>query len=247
MADFFRWTNCEYSDVLAGFYNARTVKAYLTGVVQPSLAALDKQIQDWNESKDPIALVAIDDIEVLRNATVEAYCLAIQSLFERQLRTYLAGCAGFLKKPELVPKVQQARWDRLNELFLELRGIALKDFQQYENLDFLQLLGNVCRHGEGPSLETLRKQHPELWPGLGHQIPGPDGKPMPFVPSGYNLVVVRRQLDAFAESVAGFWDVCEYIYNESIDAKGGSLTQRIPSLRQEFAGKIRQNVEAGLA
>ena len=39
----------------------------------------------------------------------------------------------------------------------------------------------------------------------------------------------------------------EYIYDESIEPKGEALEQRMPSLRKEFAGKIRQNVDAGLA
>lgn len=163
------------------------------------------------------------------------------------MRTSLAGCAGFLEKPDLLHKVHHPNWDQLKDLFQALRGIALTDFDQYDSLDFLQLLGNACRHGQGRSFEILRKKHPELWPGLGYQIPGPDGRPMPFVPTGYNLVVVRRQLEIFVESIAGFWDTCEYIYVESIARKGESLEQRMPSLRKQFASKIRPNVAAGVA
>ena len=203
MADFFRWKNCDHVDVQAFFFNPKVARAYWAEVVHPSLAALDRQIQDWKQSKDVTAVVAVDDIEQILKAAVEAYCLAIQSLFERQLRGYLIGCAWMLN-PELVPKLLRSQWDGLNELFQELRGLALADFQQYDTLDTLQLLGNVCRHGEGRSLEALRKKHPELWPGLVGQIPGLDSKPPEFVAAGFNLVLVRARLETFAAKVAEF-------------------------------------------
>jgi hypothetical protein len=245
MADYFRWKNCDHVDVHASYFNAKVVTAYLEEVVRPSLAALDRQIESLKGEQRAFAVIAADEVQMLLRATIEAYCLAVQSLFERQLREYLSGCARILQ-PELVPEIHKATWDKLNKHFQVLRGLALADFQQFDSLDYLQLLGNVCRHGEGRSLTKLHEKHPELWPGLGHQIPGPDGKPMPFVPSAYNLVLVRGQLETFVESIVGFWEVVDYIYNESIDNKSEALVRRLPELRNEWAGMIRQNVDAGL-
>ncbi len=65
--------------------------------------------------------------------------------------------------------IERANWDTsprcpsLHQLFGEIRGLQIETFQSYKRLDMLQLLGNVCRHGEGASAEKLRAKYPELW------------------------------------------------------------------------------------
>src|ERR1700685_1872176 len=102
--------------------------------------------------------------ELLRVTTM-AFCLSLQSLWERQLRDYLHRCAQDLKAgEELAHKARSASWGELSGLFLQLRGISLKDFEQYAKLNLPHLLGNACRHGNGPSLKRLATTYPQLWP-----------------------------------------------------------------------------------
>ncbi|WP_447797997.1 hypothetical protein [Pseudomonas moraviensis] len=67
-------------------------KDFLTLVVNPSLDALDAQVKHWQESEDPVSEFIISDLSELILKTRMAFCLSIQSLWEQQIRTYLAGC-----------------------------------------------------------------------------------------------------------------------------------------------------------
>lgn len=104
-----------------------------------------------------------------------ALCLGVQSLWEQQLRSYLGNCEIQGNDSALLNKIQSASWDHwkkdhsLKHLFSEIRGLELESLDSYKRLDILQLLGNVCRHGPGPSSLTLIKRYPELWPKAGTQ------------------------------------------------------------------------------
>lgn len=67
-------------------------KDFLTLVVSPSLDALDAQAKHWQESEDLVSGFIISDLNELIYKTRMAFCLSIQSLWEQQIRTYLAGC-----------------------------------------------------------------------------------------------------------------------------------------------------------
>src|SRR3546814_18258276 len=84
--------------------------------------------------------------DMLRESKL-AFGLAIQSIWERQLREYLRGCAGELVPGEPIgAKIERADWKALRKYFRKLRGIELEVFPSFDNLDLLQHLGNACRH-----------------------------------------------------------------------------------------------------
>lgn len=55
------------------------------------------------------------------------------------------------------------------------------------------------------------------------------------------MVIPRELLRKMSEAVAGFWDVMDYVYTESLNKKHKSVERRLPGLRTQFAEQIRQN------
>lgn len=173
------------------------------------------------------------DIEDVLRETKMAFALAVQSIWERQLRSYLLGCARELRPKEpLGKKIERADWEGLRKLFGDLRGIGLEAFPSFEALDTLQLLGNACRHGDGASAVELSRRCPDLW------------RPIPLMPFGdqplqvnlqpvETMEVTVEQLHGFVDAIVEFWQDAEYIYNESIQSKHPSLEARLARERVE--------------
>ncbi|MFF7106981.1 hypothetical protein [Pseudomonas sichuanensis] len=144
---------------------------FLSLVVEPSLAALEQKDAEIAAQEDQsLAAFRRHDHQYLIAKTSMALCLGIQSLWEQQLRDYLCKCWAQVKHATAdADDIRDAIWDShkkdrsLKRLFCEIRGLSLEDFQSYNRLDKLQLLGNVCRHGEGTSAKKLRRKYPELW------------------------------------------------------------------------------------
>lgn len=158
------------ADAYANKYG-EVARDFLSLVVGPSLAALVKKEVEIATQEDQMrAAFHLHDHRHLISKTSMALCLGIQSLWEQQLRDYLCNCGMHLNpRAGTTNDVRLASWGTstkgsLNQLFADIRGLKLENFQSYQRLDKLQLLGNVCRHGEGPSAVKLRAKHPELWP-----------------------------------------------------------------------------------
>ncbi|AGK59719.1 hypothetical protein HYPDE_40253 [Hyphomicrobium denitrificans 1NES1] len=227
----FRWKNC-YADVAASKHGI-TVQSFFDDVIAPAICALEDKISALGRSGDPGDAFAQADMEDVLKETKMAFGLAIQSIWERQLRGYLRGCASELMPSNaLAAQVTKANWTQLCELFLELRGIRLNAFPSFADLDTLQLLGNACRHGDGSSAIEVAMRCPELW----RVYP-----PMPFedqprdsgLPPIALMDVPVERLREFVAAVAIFWDDAEYIYNESIERKHPSLEAKLARERTE--------------
>lgn len=234
MIDSVRWKN-SFADVLTSKHGLM-VQQYLRDVVEPALRALDEQIRRWADCDEGGACFAQADAEDLLSATVEAFCLSIQSLWERQLREYLCGSARYLNSGSDQNKIQRANWSELNAIFLELRGVSLDEFDSYEVLDLLQVLGNACRHGDGKSSNDLFKRCPELWPDLSDMplLRGGTESLEPISPPSFSSVIIPKEfLVRFITAIAWFWDDTEYIYLQSLERKHPSVDSRIIAMREE--------------
>lgn len=229
-----RWKN-SYADVLTSKHGYM-VQQYLVEVVEPALAALDEQIKKWADSKEDCSPFALGDARELRRATIEAFCLSIQSLWERQLRDYLCCSAKYLNNEMDQKKIQKAKWSDLKAVFLALRGVSLEAFDSYEMLDLLQILANACRHGDGKSSDDLFKRCPELWsePTCFPLPPGLTEPNQPAVsPSFSRSTVPKELLRRFITAIAWFWDDTEYIYLQSLENRHPSADARIVAMREE--------------
>jgi hypothetical protein len=120
----FRWKNC-FADVQAGKHDI-TIRSYLDDVIVPALETLDRRIDELGRSNSPGHEFAQADMEDVLRETKMAFSLSIQSIWERQLRAYLRGCANELRPhAPAVVKVEKADWRDLRKLFHDLRGIAI--------------------------------------------------------------------------------------------------------------------------
>jgi hypothetical protein len=240
MTDPSRWKNC-YADVVASRYG-QIAQAFLKDVVEPSFQALDAQINEWSRSDDSGAPFARADVEELLHAATMAFCLSIQSTWERQIRTYLRGCAEQLKpNSALGKKAMKEPWDGLDSLFVDLRGISLRKFEAYQDLDLLQLLGNACCHGDGHAARTLWHRCPDLWQHRVAPSPFGDDTEVAEEPKSIEAVVIPRDLvRRFVNAITSFWDEAEYIYLESIERKHKSVEAKLVTMRRERAVREAQ-------
>jgi hypothetical protein len=218
--------------------------SYVRDIVEPSVAAMESRIAKLTElshREDHVAAFSIGPAQELLRATMTGYCLSIQSLWEKQIRGYLQSCARELKVvSRAMEQSKKATWEELDALFERLRGIPLSAFDEFPSLTLLQLLGNVCRHGEGTSLERLAVEHPELWPPdrTFELIPPPPGG-RHAKRTAENLAISLDLLKSLAGSIDSFWRETEYIYNESIGRKHPSLEAALVEERRKRAGRGR--------
>jgi hypothetical protein len=227
----FRWKNC-YADVAASKHGI-TVQSFFDDVIAPAVQALEGKIAQLGRSENPGDVFAQADMEDVLKETKMAFGLSIQSIWERQLRGYLHGCAEELRPGDgLATQVTKGNWEKLCTLFLELRGIRLNAFPSFAELETLQLLGNACRHGDGPSAVELAKRCPEMWR-VHPPMPFEDQPPDPGPPPLALMDVPVARLRAFITAIAAFWDDAEYIYNESIERKHPSLEAKLARERTE--------------
>jgi hypothetical protein len=220
-------------------------RSYVRDIVEPSIAAITERIEELNtlsQSDDVAAAFAVGPAEELLRATLMGYCLSLQALWEKQIRGYLESCARELKvDSKAMQKSRTGTWDELDRLFHQIRGVPLSAFEEFSSLTLLQLLGNVCRHGRGASLQRLAVEHPELWPrdDLAQLIPPPPGAPRERQHTVENLTISPDLLRSLAAAIDSFWRETEYIYNESITRKHPSLEAALVTERRQRAGRGR--------
>jgi len=225
----FRWTNC-HADRSASSHS-KTIRSYFANVAAIAMKSLERQIEALEHSREAYAAFESADQQVVLAQTKMAFALSIQSIWERQLRNYLADCAVELRPNDgLAQKVEHAHWDTLRKLFLNLRGISIKEFPSYNELDTLQLLGNACRHGDGPSAVKLAEKCPEFWASLPRRRRSAAVRAATQTVG--SMVIPIGRLEGLSEAVAVFWEDVGYIYDESIQKKHPSLVAR-PKLERK--------------
>ena len=108
----FTWKNC-FADVQTCKHHL-TIQSYFEDVILPALCTIDSKIEALANSDWPSAAFARADMQnMLREAKI-AFGLSIQSIWERQLRCYLTGCAGYLRAGEpIAEKIERANWKDL--------------------------------------------------------------------------------------------------------------------------------------
>lgn len=232
-----RWTN-NYLTFTGGVVHALRVRAYYKEVIQPALITLDAQISTWQNSNDDGAPFAADDARQLRRATIEAFCLALQSIWERQLRGYLQTCDP-LGQSEV--DWQRALWNDLQDAFFRLRGIRMEAFDSFQVLDLLQLVGNACRHGDGRSARALFERSPEFWPIWEKLVEASwamsNGQEPLLGPAPFSMVEFPAMfLQQATDAIAWFWEDVEYIYLASI----ARPTPEVPRLMEEMREERRK-------
>lgn len=218
-----------WADIHALSYN-RTFHYYLTEVIEPAINVLDQKIDDFRHMGGPYEAFAAPDIQSVHRETMVAFCLTVQSMWERQLRAHLFQCASEAEvsddeRSELKTLAQHNRWEQIEKLFLRLRDKQLSEFLAYDELQKLHLVGNVARHGKGKSFDILKKDHSEFWP---------DEKALPDQPLIHleQFTVKPHQLRRFVAAICCFWDEIELQRLGCIKCHDSNVTNQINELRE---------------
>jgi len=243
----FTWNNLQ-ADIFLG-QHALAMRLYLENVVTPALDAIEVRLDEMSRSNEAADVFGLDGMKALQRSTIEAFALSLQSMWERQLREFLKSCARELKRPEgQVKELEGAKWETLLKRFHELRGLPLNAFDSFRELELLQLLGNACRHGDGPSTETLSQRWPELWPDLPWSDAPLVPRPAPLGPDGASRItsrsfsevsLSRSLLVQLTYAVIWFWEDHNYIYTNSITVKHSSVDGALAKMRDERARRRR--------
>lgn len=198
--------------------NDLVAKDFLAMVVHPALTALYQKHQEYATADDSVlrCFAAVDQLDLI-NKTASAFCLSIQAMWERQLRTYLANCVSSVPINNIDPhRLEHAQWgERMDALFHDVRGIRLQSFDSYQMLTVLHLQANVCRHGGGRSSRELSHK----WPHLHSEEAGT-----------ICLEVSEGLLSAFVDAIVLFWMDMERFGLESY--KGEKPVDRIAFLNR---------------
>lgn len=133
------------------------------------------------------------------NEAAKAYALTVAAVFERQLSVW---ARSILAVGAARPPGKNLRYEALLELCAAHAGIDLPRLGLADDLIELLLVGNVVRHGEGPSCDKLRTLAPALW----------DYEPSEYVdivtgspPVSEQMRIREADLARYVRAVAQFW------------------------------------------
>lgn len=228
------WKNLD-ADVCA-WSNQLTLRLFMTDVVDHSLEVIESRIVELSKSEDASDAFRCADMKEVLRSTAMAFCLSIQSIWERQIRSYLTECIREQKSVKYKPEdVQYGAWEKP---FAGLRGINPSTFKCYSELRTMALLANVCRHGDGKAANSLWKTNKEFWPPPLPPIPGLlPMAPLDLskAPSSMAMVVPAARLRSFASAISDFWEEVRYFSLEAIQVKHPSLVAELELLRTERA------------
>lgn len=132
---------------------------FLDHVVHPSITTITRKIDELSTSENDIAVFQISDFKELKNSTIQGYIIAVQSMWERGVRSMLSACEMKMFNGDSLDAIKKAKWSNdnggLQKHFQRLIGISMHSFSSYAVLEFLVILANGIRHGDGPSSKRL--------------------------------------------------------------------------------------------
>lgn len=228
--------------------HAFAIELFRDSVVRPSLRAIDLRIEEIEQSDDESAAFLRDDMADLFQATVEAYLLAVQSMWERALRTLLIERDKRLSQGSQRAALERAQWSGgrkdLQHHFERLLGVPVVAFDSFEDLDLLQNLGSAIRHGDGSAARKVHERAPSLWwnwapPGTSYDaglfrvdIPAD----WPAHPSFRKVTLPEEVLEQMIQAVEAFWVDLE-------NMRCNSLREKSPSVQRQLAAWPAERVQ----
>jgi hypothetical protein len=242
----FAWLDHESIEHPEG--HARSLELFRDSVVRPSLLAIDREIEEVDKSDEDAAACFRGDLEDLFQATVEGYVLAVQSMWERALRSLLIAREKMLCQGAQRAAIEQAPWSggrkpNLQQHFERLLGVPITAFDSFEDLDLLQNLGSAIRHGDGAAARKVHERAPSLWwnwlpPGESVDV-GPFNFTVPSDwpehPSFGKVTLTQAVLEQMIQSVTEFWVDLESMRCNSFKRKSESVQRRLDAWPAERA------------
>lgn len=249
------WSGYRESLIRAHQFYVDQAKSRLLTQFDNISAEADKAADDWLAERgqryfDPDRHDPSDFYEGAEDAGIEFY----QLLTEMQERTRLSVIAGFFHEWEkklrqwLVDEIKhwhrgeftkeriwKANVEELYEL-LESFGWALKSTTWFSALDACRLVVNVHKHGDGPSLASLKAAYPKF---LVHPLAGTGLTLTPLWDrlTHEHLRVNDADLEEFADAIASFWrEVPENVVDSQVVAPPSWF---VKVLEKDRASKVK--------
>lgn len=228
--------------------NRRTIQAFMKEVVLPALSAVDAEIDRIDRSSnDAERAFAGADMRAVKHKTIEAFLLSTHSIWERQLRRWLASAArdtGF-DVTHIQKRIVRGNWADLKVALEEVVHLPVAILDSGPHLDLAQLLANACRHGDGGSAEDLSKQWPELWPEY-TAVPPPFGLFPSKAFQSFELARLSPEvLQWMVATICAFWEDIEYIRMGGFAAEHDEASS--PTIRQYLSELSRARALRQLA
>lgn len=206
-------------------------------VVNPSLESIADKLEDFKGAEDDHAIFLLSDFEDLRDTTVQGFMIAVQSMWERGLRSILCECEARNFNGAKVDAIKKAKWSEENNSlqnhFRRLIQIDIAGFTSYNDLNFLLILANAIRHGDGWSAGVLYKRCPSLW----SNTVGTEATP-PFS----NMKVPDNALRQMIKSVLWFWNDIENIRCNSFRNKAPIVEAKLSKWRATIDQRVLERV-----
>ena len=166
-------------------------------VIKPAFSALADETSRFEakaEAGCKLASVSADLQKYSRRELAISFCLVIQSVWERQFRSFAYTAGMDAPDSKLVELSQKNDWGELVKEFV--RVVPATPDPKTETLKLLKLAADVCRHGHGRSFDDLSKKHPSFWPGRTEESS----------PTMFGLDIPEGQLEEFMVAIHKFWD-----------------------------------------
>lgn len=171
---------------------------------------------DFEERAHDVAIGFYESIRDLREQTYLSVAAGMFHQWEKQLRDWLTKEVMHWHRGDQVKKaIWTADAGKIGELMAGL-GWPFKNASYFDQLGACRLVVNVYKHGEGDSLDQLRRKHPEYLDDPLAELDGVGGN-IDYL-DHTRLRVTDEQLQAFSDAIVAFWrDVPERIlYSEAI-------------------------------
>lgn len=185
--------------LIANQSNILTVKE---SIVKPAFMSFDAETERYRlkaEAGDAFARVSADLQEFRRRELTISLCLVIQSVWERQLRSYLEARGEETSNEQLKKDALKNEMKDAFKCYAKVSGVDITSAPGWDKLQLLHTLGNVCRHGSGGSLKDLYKLRPDLWQ-------KDLAASSPPTPSMFGLCIPEAMLDDFLVTISCFWE-----------------------------------------
>lgn len=137
--------------------------------------------------------------------------LAVQGHFEKAFRRWLRNSLQFVEKSTITDDdIVKAQWSNpgtprrdLGAIMAVLRGVHLGEVEEGPLLLELALVGNVVRHGDGPSARQAFDRYPFLFAPVPIFDDGPAHEADEELPE--RLQINEERLGLYAQAVFQFW------------------------------------------
>lgn len=165
--------------------------------IQPAFRALEDETTKFEAKAvagSKFDRVSVDLQKYSRRELAVSFCLVIQSVWERQFRSFAYTAGQGATDNTLADLSQGYKWNELVGEFVRVYPSAPDP--KTETLKLLKRAADACRHGPGTSLRDLYKQYPSFWP---------DGTEK-SLPTMFGLDIPAGQLEEFIVAIHTFWD-----------------------------------------